>query len=108
MRRKTKDRKPAYLDSTLSVDTRVRDLLGRMTIEEKVRQMSMRLIGTFVENGRVSDKAVREFFGGMSIGCLQDLWTDPKGSATGEGLPGPAHGLPAHRLAPRRHASGVE
>ena len=81
MNRKTRNRKAAYLDSTLSVDTRVRDLLGRMTIEEKVRQMSMRLIGTFVENGRVSAEAVREFFGGMGIGCLQDLRADPKGSA---------------------------
>lgn len=33
--------KPAYLDPTLSVEARVADLLGRMTLEEKVGQLIM-------------------------------------------------------------------
>ena len=35
------DMGPFYLDSTLPVETRVADLLGRMSIEEKVGQMTM-------------------------------------------------------------------
>ena len=43
--------------------------------------MSLRLISTFVRNGRLSRTAVREFFRGMGIGCLQDLRADPKTNA---------------------------
>ena len=75
------NRSAQYLDSTLSVEARVRDLLGRMTIEEKVRQMSQRMIDKFLKNGRVSTKAVRDCFRGMSVGCLQDPRIDPRGSA---------------------------
>jgi len=32
---------PAYMDSRLSIDKRVEDLLGKMTIEEKIGQMNM-------------------------------------------------------------------
>jgi beta-glucosidase len=35
------DAEPAYKNPGLSVDARVQDLLGRMTIEEKVRQLDM-------------------------------------------------------------------
>ncbi len=80
-KRKHTSRKPPYLDSTLSAEARARDLLGRMTIEQKIRQMNMHLIRSFVKNGRVSPGAVRECFGRMSIGCLEDLRGDPRRSA---------------------------
>jgi len=57
---------PAYLDPTRHVDARVRDLLGRMTIEEKVRQMSTRFISALVKGGRVS--ARRGWRNGMGSG----------------------------------------
>ena len=79
MKRKTK--KLPYLDPTLDADARVRDLLGRMTLEEKIRQMNMGRVTEFLKNGRVSMKAVREWFGGTSIGCLQDPRLDPRASA---------------------------
>ena len=78
MKRKTTSRKPAYLDPGLDADSRVRDLMERMTLQEKVRQMSTCLLSRLTENDRVSMKAVRDFFGGMSIGCMQDLRSDPK------------------------------
>jgi len=74
-------RRPGYLDAALSVETRVRDLLGRMSIEEKIRQMGTRLIGAFVVNGRVSGKALREGLGNSGIGCLQDLRAGPRENA---------------------------
>ena len=33
------EKKPAYLDESLSFEERVKDLVSRMTIEEKVSQM---------------------------------------------------------------------
>jgi beta-glucosidase len=39
--RRAKTGKPLYLDSTQSLEKRVADLLGRMTLEEKVGQMNM-------------------------------------------------------------------
>ena len=38
---KADDALPHYKDSTLSVETRVEDLVGRMTVEEKARQLDM-------------------------------------------------------------------
>ena len=73
--------RPRYLDARASAEERTRDLLGRMTLEEKVRQMGMGRIGAFLRRGRVSLKVVREFFGGRSIGCLQDARLEPRGSA---------------------------
>lgn len=70
-----------YRNPSLPVEQRVRDLLSRMTLEEKVRQMSMRDIGAFVRAGRVSAAAVREHLGELGIGCLQDPRMDPVASA---------------------------
>jgi len=78
---KRKRKKLPYLDPALDADARVRDLLGRMTLEEKIRQMNMGRVTEFLKNGRVSMKAVREWFGGTSIGCLQDPRLGPRVSA---------------------------
>lgn len=43
---------PAYKDATLPVETRVADLLGRMTIEEKVGQMLMFGAPRFARRGK--------------------------------------------------------
>jgi beta-glucosidase len=70
-----------YQDASLPVEARVRDLLGRMTLAEKVRQMSMADAGEFVADGEVSTSALRDTFGDMGIGCLQDPRMDAATSA---------------------------
>jgi beta-glucosidase len=67
-----KNRKAIFMNSTLDADTRTRDLLSRMTLEEKVCQMSMSWIGKFLHRGRFSAKAFEVDFRGHSIGCLQE------------------------------------
>ncbi len=61
-----------YLNPRLPVERRVTDLLGRMTLEEKVRQMSLLDCAAVIRDGRVAAKAVDEVIGELSIGCLQD------------------------------------
>jgi beta-glucosidase len=69
---RTNERRGPYRDASLPVEARVRDLLDRMTLEEKVRQMSMTDAGQFLRGGGPSPQAIREYFGDRGIGCLQD------------------------------------
>jgi beta-glucosidase len=73
---------PVYLDPSRQVDARVADLLNRMTIEEKVRQLSMRhLRFTPRRKWRVSAKNLVNLFGDLGCGILEDPRQDPAGSA---------------------------
>ena len=78
--KRTPDR-PKYLDPELSPDLRTRDLLGRMTLEEKLRQLTMLRIRDLSDKGRVKAKAVREAIGDLGIGCLEDPRSTPKKNA---------------------------
>lgn len=54
---------PPYLDSSLDIETRIDDLLGRMTLEEKLGQM------TLVEINSITEQSVTNFFiGGILSG----------------------------------------
>ena len=50
------ERKEPYMDATLEVDSRVADRLGRMTQPEKIRRMSMSMIGKLFDGGGFSRK----------------------------------------------------
>ncbi len=67
---------PPYLDAELSVEARVTDLLARMTLEEKIGQM------TLIENRSIDPAGVRRYAIG---GVLSGGGGYPEGGNTAEG-----------------------
>ncbi|MDM7925465.1 MAG: glycoside hydrolase family 3 N-terminal domain-containing protein [bacterium] len=59
---------PDYRNPKLSVERRVEDLLGRMTVEEKVAQLQCR-----IDEGPVTDAAMKDGIGGL--GCVLRPYT---------------------------------
>ncbi len=62
-----------YKNATLPVEQRVADLLSRMTLDEKIRQMSMLSLRKLKtdEKGRVTENSLSRLFKGESVGCLE-------------------------------------
>ncbi|WP_242133434.1 glycoside hydrolase family 3 N-terminal domain-containing protein [Aestuariivivens marinum] len=62
-----------YKNPELSTKERVADLLSRMTLEEKIAQMSMLSLSKLEtgENGKVMDESLKKLFKGNSVGCLE-------------------------------------
>lgn len=62
-----------YKNPRLAIEQRVEDLLGRMTLEEKVEQLNMKSLRTleFDGKGRVTEASLEKLFAGKSIGCLE-------------------------------------
>lgn len=67
-----------YKDSRLPVEERVQDLLSRMTMEEKIGQLSMKSLKALKldENDRVTDSSLVKMFAGESIGCLESPFVE--------------------------------
>ena len=66
-------RETVYKNSQEEIENRVIDLLSRMTIEEKVSQLSMKSLGNLKldENGNVTESSLEVLFKGESTGCLE-------------------------------------
>ena len=62
-----------YKNPKLSVEQRVSDLLGRMTLEEKVGQLNMKSLNRLKidKKGKVTVGSLDSLFNGESIGCLE-------------------------------------
>lgn len=62
-----------YKNPKLPVEQRVNDLLGRMTLEEKVAQLNMKSLNrlNLDKSGHVPDSLLAALFKGESIGCLE-------------------------------------
>ena len=70
-----------YRDPGAGVEARVRDLLGRMTPEEKIAQMALARFDQVMSDGRVSGAALAAALGDRGIGCFEDLRADPRTNA---------------------------
>ncbi|MDC1106275.1 glycoside hydrolase family 3 N-terminal domain-containing protein [Prolixibacteraceae bacterium] len=64
-------KKYPYQDPSLDVKTRVDDLLGRMTLEEKVAQLHQGSVSRKLKDEKVTEKVIKETFGDNSIGTLE-------------------------------------
>lgn len=63
-----------YRNPDISVDDRVKDLLSRMTLEEKVRQMDM-YSGEHFKNGETfSADKTRQTIGSLGVGVIHDIY----------------------------------
>ncbi|WP_186758601.1 glycoside hydrolase family 3 N-terminal domain-containing protein [Echinicola salinicaeni] len=62
-----------YQNPKISKEDRVKDLLSRMTLEEKIDQLSMKSLKDLKmdENGQVTSASLEALFNGGSIGCLE-------------------------------------
>jgi beta-glucosidase len=88
---RAQDAGPAYKNPNLSVDQRAQDLLGRMSVEEKVRQLDMysgssdfltdsqRIDDTHAKADAVFNPANAEkVIGSLGVGSIHDLYPPPR------------------------------
>ena len=73
--------KPKYLDPKSAVDERACDLLSRMTLEEKVRQMGMLMSSEVLKDGKFSAALAQRVLTQKGIGCVFEPRLDPASSA---------------------------
>lgn len=71
-----KDNKPAYKNANLDTETRVADLLSRMTLDEKIRELDMYSAHDLIENGRLSVEEAKQTLNGMNIGSVRDFYPE--------------------------------
>ncbi len=64
---------PAYRNKDLPVEVRVADLLSRMTLDEKIAQMSMTSLRKLKTDskGKVTKSSLEQLFKGESVGCVE-------------------------------------
>ena len=67
-----------YQDPKLLAEERVNDLLLRMTLAEKIDQLSMKSLNQLKldEKGEVTEESLEKLFGGQSIGCLESPFVE--------------------------------
>ena len=62
-----------YKDSSQPVDKRVEDLLSRMTVKEKLRQLNQIDCGSVMEDGRLNEARLMEVIGETGVGSVQGI-----------------------------------
>lgn len=72
--------KSRYKNVSLPIEKRVKDLLSRMTLEEKAAQLDMLSANNVLKNAdSLNEERVRYFIDSMNIGAIHDLY--PKSAA---------------------------
>ena len=71
-----KDQLPPYRDVTKDIETRVSDLLSRMTLEEKVGQLDMYSANDLVYDGRISIEKTSKILARTTIGSVHDYYPE--------------------------------
>lgn len=73
-----KSDKEVYRDKSAPVEERVDDLLSRMTLEEKVEQLSMLSLSQLEldDAGEVTAASLEKLFQGRSVGCLESPFVE--------------------------------
>ncbi|WP_223552334.1 glycoside hydrolase family 3 N-terminal domain-containing protein, partial [Aestuariivivens sp. NBU2969] len=66
------------MDKDAPVENRVHDLVMRMTLEEKINQLSMKSLNQLQldEKGEVTTESLENLFNGQSIGCLESPFVE--------------------------------
>lgn len=70
-----------YLDKNLSIEDRIDDLLSRMTLEEKVRQLDIYSGNEFFDSSNSTESnfdKLEETSAGVGIGCIQNRYSNAK------------------------------
>lgn len=67
---------PAYKNATLELETRVSDLVSRMTLEEKVGQLDMYSANDLVNDGKLSKEKTNEILQQTTIGSVHDYYPE--------------------------------
>ncbi len=65
-----------YLDNTQAVEKRVKDLLSRMTLEEKISQLGANLLESLLGKDHFSIRKVRKIAADLGIGVLHNIVKD--------------------------------
>ncbi|MFA9388856.1 MAG: glycoside hydrolase family 3 N-terminal domain-containing protein [Prolixibacteraceae bacterium] len=73
-----------YQDSKLTYEDRVNDLLLRMTLDEKIDQLSMKSLNKLElnEKGEVTQESLEKLFQGSSVGCVESPFVEHDKIAT--------------------------
>lgn len=71
-----------FMDKTLSIEDRILDLVSRMTLEEKVRQLDIysgeEVLDTCGTLSKFDGEKYTKLYGDLGIGCLQNRYSSAK------------------------------
>ena len=71
-----KEQAPVYQNKEAAIEDRVKDLVGRMNLEEKIMQLDMYHINHLATNGRLDSLKVDSMLQGMSTGSVHDFYPE--------------------------------